>query len=139
MVTDFSRTVLLVIDCQNGFEHPTYWGHTRSNPDFEKNLTALLEAFRSKQNEDRQPTIIHIYHESLNPQSPLHPSNSGVEFLPYAAPIAGEAVISKTVNSAFIGTDLEERLRAVGVQKLYIVGLTTSIFSFLITPNLKWS
>ncbi|MEQ1493287.1 MAG: isochorismatase family protein, partial [Terricaulis sp.] len=36
-----------------------------------------------------------------------------------------EPVIGKDVNSGFIGTDLEAQLRAVGVQEVVIVGLTT--------------
>lgn len=130
MDIDLSHTALLVIDCQKGFEHPTYWGHTRSNPSFEKNLTALLEAFRSKHSGHPTPTIIHVYHKSSTPQSPLHPSNPGADFLPCAAPRPGEAVISKTVNSSFIGTDLEERIRAGGIRRLYIAGLTTGICAF---------
>jgi nicotinamidase-related amidase len=34
-------------------------------------------------------------------------------------------VITKDVNSAFIGTDLEERLRSAGVSAVAVVGLTT--------------
>lgn len=41
MAVDLSQTALLVVDCQKGFEHPTHWGQTRSNPDFESNLTAF--------------------------------------------------------------------------------------------------
>ena len=40
-------------------------------------------------------------------------------------PIAGEPVLFKSVNSAFIGTDLELRLRAKGDPGLVIVGITT--------------
>lgn len=136
MEADLSQTALLLIDCQKGFEHPTHWGHTRSNPDFESNLTALLEAFRSiKHGEHSSPPIIHIIHQSSDPHSPLSPDGPGADFLPYAKPRAGELVISKTVNSAFIGTDLEERIRADGIRRLYIAGLTTSIP----TPSMKES
>lgn len=39
--------------------------------------------------------------------------------------MTGEPVIAETVNSAFIGTDLELQLRAAGIDTLVIVGLTT--------------
>jgi nicotinamidase-related amidase len=42
-----------------------------------------------------------------------------------AAPIDGEPVLYKRVNSAFIGTDLEQRLRGHGVEGLVLCGITT--------------
>ena len=38
----------------------------------------------------------------------------------------GEPVIVKRVNSAFIGTDLENRLRVAGIKTLVICGATTN-------------
>jgi nicotinamidase-related amidase len=37
----------------------------------------------------------------------------------------GESVIQKQVNSAFIGTDLKDRLDQGGISRLVILGLTT--------------
>ena len=39
--------------------------------------------------------------------------------------VAGEPVVRKTVNSAFIGTDLDQRLRTLGVPGVVLAGLTT--------------
>ncbi|KAI1268893.1 isochorismatase [Xylariaceae sp. FL1019] len=114
------KTGLLLIDVQKGFEHPTYWGTERSTPDFESNIIKLLAAFRAKQN-----PIIHICHHSLSPSSPLHPSNPSAAFTDYALPQGDEPVISKSVNSAFIGTDLEDKIKSLGIERLVIVGLTT--------------
>lgn len=55
----------------------------------------------------------------------FHPEKPGAEVKPEAAPLEGEPVIIKNVNSAFIGTDLEQRLRAGGVATVVIVGITT--------------
>jgi nicotinamidase-related amidase len=41
-------------------------------------------------------------------------------------PHEGEPIIQKTVNSSFIGTDLENRLRSNGIDSVVIVGLTTN-------------
>ena len=41
-------------------------------------------------------------------------------------PLAGETVIGKRVHSAFIGTDLELRLRAAGVEMLIVTGVITN-------------
>ncbi len=42
-----------------------------------------------------------------------------------ATPLAEEPVHHKSVNSGFIGTRLEQDLRAAGIETLVIVGLTT--------------
>lgn len=55
----------------------------------------------------------------------MHPSHEGSKFKDMVKPIEGEVVIQKKVNSAFIGTNLEEYLRANGIEKVVIVGLTT--------------
>jgi nicotinamidase-related amidase len=69
--------------------------------------------------------IFHIQHCSTNPESPLHHTNPGNAFNELVAPAAGEVVIRKNVNSAFIGTDLQARLDGAGITTLVIAGLTT--------------
>jgi len=41
-------------------------------------------------------------------------------------PLAGETVIGKRTNSAFIGTGLEATLRAAGVETLIVTGVITN-------------
>lgn len=113
-----TNPALLIIDVQQGFDEP-YWG-ARNNPQAEDNIARLLAAWR----EPKRP-IFHIQHNSRLARSPLHPSNPGNAIKPIAAPAPGEPVIGKDVNSAFIGTDLEARLRQAGVEDIVIVGLTT--------------
>ena len=64
-------------------------------------------------------------HNSRSLKSPLHPASDGNGYKDFAAPIEGELSFGKDVNSAFIGTDLEARLRDNGVEAIVIVGLTT--------------
>lgn len=111
-------TALLIIDVQDGFDDP-YWG-ARNNPDAEDNIARLLAAWRAAGR-----LVFHVRHDSRTPRSPLHPSSPGNAIKAIAAPRAGEPVIAKDVNSAFIGTGLEPLLRAAGVTDLVIVGLTT--------------
>ena len=59
------------------------------------------------------------------PGSPLRPGVSGNEIKKIAAPLPQEPVLSKNVNSVFIGTNLEARLRKNEVSTLVIVGLTS--------------
>jgi len=118
-----SHIALLVIDNQQGFSHPTHWGPARSNPAYEENIKQLLKAFRAKQNPS--PLIIHVFHSSLDPTSQLHSTSPGINCYQFAAPEPNEPVIWKSVNSAFIGTNLEHLLREKEVWKLYIAGLST--------------
>jgi len=109
---------LVLIDVQKGFDEP-YWG-ARNNPQAEENIARLLAAWRGA----KRP-IFHVKHNSRLPQSPLHPDNPGNAFKDIAMPRDGEPAIGKDVNSAFIGTDLEARLRDAGIDQVIIVGLTT--------------
>jgi nicotinamidase-related amidase len=66
-----------------------------------------------------------VRHESPPEEGVFLAGTPGVEFKREALPRPGEPVITKHVNSAFIGTDLEERLRSSGVEVVALVGLTT--------------
>ncbi|KFZ04621.1 hypothetical protein V502_10012, partial [Pseudogymnoascus sp. VKM F-4520 (FW-2644)] len=122
-----TATTLVLIDSQAGFTHPTHWGPARSNPSYETNVAALLSHFRALRSAHpgAGPGIIHVRHASLDPTSPLHPDAPGFQWMPYTTPIAGEQIVTKGVNSSFIGTDLEKMLRAAGTRRLYIAGLST--------------
>lgn len=112
-------TTLLVVDLQLGFDEPR-WGR-RNNPALEQRAAELLHAWRTA----GRP-VVHVKHMSTDPLSPLSPGRRGNEFKPETAPVGGEAVIEKRVNSAFIGTSLEDDLRHAGCRGLVIVGLTTN-------------
>lgn len=111
---------LILIDIQKGFDDIEYWGGQRNNPNAESNAALLLKLWR-----ERDLPVFHVKHCSTNPQSLLRESVAGNEFKDEVKPIGLEPVIKKNVNSAFIGTDLKERLDRAGVTKLVIAGLTT--------------
>jgi nicotinamidase-related amidase len=110
---------LMVIDLQKAIDHPS-WGE-RNNPDAEKNVAALLHAWRRT----GRP-VYHIRHDSTEPDSHYRPGQPGHDFKPETQPATGEAVIAKKTNSAFIGTDLEARLRAAGHTLLVVTGAITN-------------
>ncbi len=114
-----ATATLILIDIQRGLDDPKYG--TRNNPDAEANAARLLERWRTT----GRP-LVHVQHLSTSPTSPLRPGQDGVEIKPEVAPIAGERVITKRVNCAFIGTDLEAVLRRDGAAPLVITGLTTN-------------
>ncbi|MFC2967033.1 cysteine hydrolase family protein [Acidimangrovimonas pyrenivorans] len=107
---------LLLIDFQCGFDHPR-WG-ARNNPGAEANALRLLAAFRAA-----GAPVIHVRHLSTEADSPL--AGAGAALKRGFEPAPGEPLIEKSVNSAFIGTDLETRLRLGGIDRLTICGLTT--------------
>lgn len=111
---------LILIDIQNGFDDLAYWGGNRNNPSAEQNAARLLECWRS-----RSWPVFHIQHCSIDPQSRLAPGQEGNRIKDIVKPAGEEPVIQKSVNSAFIGTDLKEQLDRLGVQKVVIAGLTT--------------
>jgi nicotinamidase-related amidase len=111
-------TALLVIDVQQAFKDPI-WGE-RNNLNAETNIASLLKFWRNKQG-----SVIHIHHSSKVLESIFHPSNKGHQAKPEGQPISGEVIFKKTVNSAFIGTQLENYLREKQLKSLVIVGLTT--------------
>lgn len=113
-----SRTALIVIDVQKGLDGPRLGA--RNNPDAEQRIADLLAAWRAT----GRP-VIHVQHMSLEPNSPLREGLPGNAIKDEAMPIDGEPLFRKNVNSAFIGTDLEEHLRANGIDSLVMVGLTT--------------
>ncbi len=111
---------LLIIDVQLAMEQPS-WGGPRNNPEAEANIVRLLTAWRA----DGRP-VYHVRHDSTVAGSPYRPGQVGNEFKPEVAPQPGETVIAKRTNSAFIGTDLEARLREAGQDTLVVTGVITN-------------
>lgn len=112
---------LLVIDMQAGFYgHDDHWGGVRNNPGMEERGRAILKAARA-----HGALVHHAVHDSLEEGSPLKRGAPGGAFIDGFEPAASERVFWKHANSAFIGTDLEARLRAEGITKLIVFGLTT--------------
>jgi nicotinamidase-related amidase len=110
---------LIMIDVQKAIDHPS-WGE-RNNPHAERNMAALLAAWRSS----GRP-IYHVRHDSTEPASHYRPGQPGHDFKAEAAPLPGEIVIAKQTNSAFIGTDLKGRLRRANQTTLVVGGVITN-------------
>ncbi len=113
---------LLVVDVQNAIDDARWRQYgDRNQPHAEHNMARLVTAWR-----ERGWPIYHIRHDSLFPDSAYRPGQPGNDFKREVAPLAGETVIAKQTNSAFIGTDLEQRLRAGGDARLFIAGVITN-------------
>jgi nicotinamidase-related amidase len=120
-MTNPSRTALIVVDVQRAFDQWEAMGRKRNNPDAVKRIAELLAEFRK-----RKAPIFHIRHEGTKPKSSFLPDGPGYPVKDEAREQAGEPVIVKRVNSAFIGTDLESRLRAADIKTVMICGATTN-------------
>jgi nicotinamidase-related amidase len=118
MLANDPLTALLLIDIQQGFTHPK-WGQ-RNNPDAEQKMAAILAAWRQA----RRP-LFHVKHDSTDLSSPLALGQAGNEIMKIVYPAPGEVVLRKSVNSAFIGTSLQDSLMKKGITGVVIVGLTT--------------
>jgi nicotinamidase-related amidase len=114
-----SGAVLLLIDLQKAIDRPS-WG-TQNNASAEAQIGRLLTHWRS-----RKWPVWHVRHDSTQPASHYRRGQPGNDFKPEVAPITGEPVIAKRTNSAFIGTNLEKRLRAGGHAALVVAGVITN-------------
>jgi len=111
---------LILIDIQQAFidpAHAPYWGQ-RNNPQAEDNAARLLAHWRNAS----QP-VIFVRHLTTNPASPL--IGTGADIQQTVAPLTAEPVLDKSANSAFIGTNLLERLHELAATRVTICGLTT--------------
>lgn len=134
MTLDLGRAVLLPIDMQVGFDQPRW--PARWNRDCEDNGRALLALWR-----DRGLPIIHVRHDSAEPGSPFAPGTPGNRLRPGFEPLAGEPLVTKSVNSAFIGTDLDLRLRRLGADTVVAFGISTDMCvstTVRVGANLGW-
>ncbi len=115
------RTALLLIDVQQAFLDMEAGGARRNNPHAVDNIARLLDGFRAS-----DAAIVHVRHASREPASPLRADRPGHAPIPAARERPGEPVVVKSVNSSFIGTGLEDLLRADGRHTLVIAGITTN-------------
>jgi nicotinamidase-related amidase len=112
---------LLLIDVQQAFSERDASDDNRSCPQAEQNIARLLGLFRKLDH-----TVIHIHHNSLEIDSAFSAGCTGGNVQEFAKPNSDETVMTKSVNSAFIGTKLEEQLNALGRPRLVICGATAN-------------
>ncbi|MEO3429806.1 cysteine hydrolase family protein [Pelagibius sp. CAU 1746] len=107
---------LVIVDFQNAIDDPK-WGH-RNNPDAEARTALLLGAWR-----DLGRSVVHVQHLSREADSPYRPNQPGCDFKEGLTPEAGEILVQKRTNNAFIDTGLEASLRDRGVETVVVAGV----------------
>ena len=112
---------LILVDVQKAFLEKDYPGINRNNHDAEFICGNILSKWR-----ELKLPIVHVRHSSTNSDSKLHKSKPGFEFNDYVKPLDNEVVLTKKVNSAFIGTKLDNILYNMNIKTLVFVGMTTN-------------
>ncbi|MFW5488466.1 MAG: cysteine hydrolase family protein [Desulfovibrio sp.] len=115
-------TALLIIDIQNDY----FPGGRYPLPGAEQ-AGAQAEQLLAYSRAEGLP-IVHVRHESLQEGATFFiPGTSGAEIHECAAPQEGETVLVKHRPNSFLGTGLDDVLRARGVKRLVICGMMTNM------------
>lgn len=115
--TRLSESALVIVDAQN-----TYRSGVMQLEGVEAALdecAQLLARARAL-----KVPVVHIQHDG-GPGSPYDLSAECGAIADKVAPAAGEAVVVKHYPNAFVGTDLDARLKAAGVKNLVVAGFMT--------------
>lgn len=107
---------LLIVDVQRAID--CFSEHERSSPEAEERIVSLLSAWRAG-----NLPVIHVRHSSRHARSPYHSSSEHFTFKPRVLPIAGEPVVTKSENCAFIHTALDSLLKDRQVSELLVCGV----------------
>jgi nicotinamidase-related amidase len=110
------HTALIPIDMQQGFDLPPI--RPLSNTEINQNGLELLQYWRQQ----KWP-ILHVCHDSIHEDSTLHSTHPGNAMREGFEAQGAEPMIHKSVNCAFVGTDLELRLRRLKINKVVLFGL----------------
>jgi nicotinamidase-related amidase len=132
---DLTNAVLLPIDMQRAFDAKPW--PNRWNKDIDTNGRAVLDAWRQSGRH-----VVHARHDSVQPGSTLAAGQIGNQFRNGFEPLPGERVVSKSVNSAFIATDLDLHLRRIGAKTIVTFGISTDMCvstTIRTGSNMGWS
>lgn len=115
-----SERALILVDIQND-----YFAGGRMSLEGADRAAAgaarLLERFR-----ERGWPLFHIQHIATRPNATFFlPESDGIEFHVTVAPREGENVIRKNFPNAFRATQLDTKLRSLGVTELVVAGMMT--------------
>lgn len=110
--------LLMIINAQKALHDVTAG---RSNTGAEGNIASLLQTWRR----EKKP-LLHVKHVSENPRSSFYKDAEACQFLAPLTPMNDEAILEKTKSSAFINTDLNDRLQRQGIDTLILTGFTAN-------------
>ena len=111
-----SQSTLLVIDAQDSFKVGPRWAR-RNNLDFERNVTALIDAYRAA-----GLPVIYFLHTDGDPG--FEPDSVHLKLMDFLSPLPSEPVLLKDTRNAFTSTTLQAKLLHLGVRRLAITGIS---------------
>jgi nicotinamidase-related amidase len=110
-----AQSALLVIDAQDSFKIGSRWAR-RSNPAFEKNVSALIESYRAA----HLPVVFFLHTDSDEAFARDSPSFKLMDFL---KPRKDEPVMVKNTRNCFTSTTLQPYLIEKSVRRVTISGI----------------
>ncbi|MEL6724788.1 MAG: isochorismatase family protein [Pseudomonadota bacterium] len=110
------NTPLIILDVQDAINQPIWDG--KNNPAYIEVIEELLRIWRA-----RGLDVIHVKHDEANPQSSYHTHGPWNGIQDRVSPVAGEPVIHKQQNCAFIGTDLDATLKNLKAKRFILTGV----------------
>lgn len=114
--------LLVIVDIQNDYFPGGAYPLVGTEAAAER-AGVLLAHFRAS-----SEPIVHVQHVWDAPDATfMRPGTPGVDINDAVAPLADEPVVIKGSPNAFLGTDLEHRLRGAAVDDVVIVGMMTSM------------
>ncbi|NQD91643.1 cysteine hydrolase [Pseudomonas sp. CrR25] len=111
------NATLLIIDAQE-----EYRSGVLQLPGLEAALAEIAKLLAAAR--DTGASIVHVKHLGI-PDGLLDPRGPRGQHLPETAPLPGEIVVEKRLPNAFAGTELHERLQALGHLDLIVCGFMT--------------
>ncbi len=126
------RPALVLVDIIKGFTDPECPLGSAADEVVEANRK-LLAAFRSKGLPVFFTTVVYhneqqarVFRDRVPALDLLKPDSHWIEVDPRLERLAGERIVEKQWASGFFKTNLDDSLRALGVDSLVVTGLTTS-------------
>ncbi len=123
---------LIIVDMSLGFTQPESPLGGRFDSVVES-VVRLIQAFRLRGLPLVYTTVVYdrdedasVFRARLPSLNILKRGSAWVEIDPRLAPTADDLLVEKHYPSAFLGTNIDQYLRAEGVDSLVVVGLTTS-------------
>jgi nicotinamidase-related amidase len=112
------NAALLLVDIQDSFKAtPDRW-ETRGNPQFERNVTTLVDAWRTA-----GLPVFFILHTDEDPG--FETTSPHFRLMDFMARREDEPLLVKNTRNSFTSTDLGHRLESLGVTRVVVTGIST--------------